>query len=124
MKKLTSTIAIALLATTLVFNANAEDKKMEYKSSNLNVGMYEAGHTKSMKLNMTLTKDKGVGATIKLMDADGSILHEEVLGKKVESYKLCFDMSNVKAGKYYVEVKNGERIITKEILKSASTLSY
>ncbi|WP_262709277.1 hypothetical protein [Emticicia agri] len=43
MKKLTSTIAIALLATTLAFNANAEDKKIEYKSSNLNVGMYEAG---------------------------------------------------------------------------------
>lgn len=124
MKKLTSTIAIALLATTLAFNANADDKKMEYKSSNLNVGMYEAGHTNSMKLNMTLTKDKGIAATIKLMDADGSILHEEVLGKKVESYKLCFDMSNVKAGKYYVEIKNGERIITKEILKSTSTLSY
>jgi len=124
MKKLTSTIAIALLATTLVFNANAEDKKMEYKSSNLNVGMYEAGHTNSMKLNMNLTKDKGVAATIKLMDADGSILHEEVLGKKIESYKLCFDMSNVKAGKYFVEIKNGERIITKEILKSTSTLSY
>lgn len=124
MKKLTSTIAIALLATTLAFNANADDKMMEYKSSNLNVGMYEAGHTNSMKLNMTLTKDKGVAATIKLMDADGSILHEEVLGKKVESYKLCFDMSNVKAGKYFVEIKNGERIITKEILKSTSTLSY
>lgn len=124
MKKLTSTIAIALLATTLVFNANAEDKKMEYKSSNLNVGMYEAGHTNSMKLNMTLTKDKGVAATIKLMDADGSILHEEVLGKKVEAYKLCFDMSNVKAGKYYVEVKNGDRIITKEIVKGSHTLSY
>jgi hypothetical protein len=124
MKTLTSTIAIALLATTLAFNANADDKKIEYKSSNLNVGMYEAGYTNSMKLNMNLTKDKGVTATIKLMNEDGSILHEEVLGKKVESYKLCFDMSNVKAGKYYVEVKNGDRIITKEILKGTSTLSY
>ncbi|MBA4853740.1 hypothetical protein [Emticicia sp. BO119] len=124
MKKITSTIAIALLATTLAFNANAEDKKIEYKSSNLNVGMYEAGYTNSMKLNMNLTKDKGVAATVKLMDADGSILHEEVLGKKIESYKLCFDMSNMKAGKYYVEVKNGDRIITKEILKGTNTLSY
>jgi len=124
MKKITSAIAIALLATSVAFNANADDKKIEYKSSNLNVGMYEAGYTNSMKLNMTLTKDKGVAATIKLMDADGSILHEEVLGKKVESYKLCFDMNSVKAGKYYVEVKNGDRIITKEIVKSASNLSY
>jgi len=124
MKTLTSTIAIALLATTFAFNANAEDKKIEYKSSNLNVGMYEAGYTNSLKLNMNLTKDKGVAATVKLMDADGSVLHEEVLGKKIESYKLCFDMSNVKAGKYYVEVKNGDRIITKEIVKGTSTLSY
>lgn len=124
MKKITSAIAIALLATSVAFNANADDKKIEYKSSNLNVGMYEAGYTNSMKLNMNLTKDKGVAATIKLMDADGSVLHEETLGKKVGSYKLCFDMSNVKAGKYYVEVKNGDRIITKEILKGANTLSY
>lgn len=124
MKKITSAIAIALLATSVAFNANADDKKIEYKSSNLNVGMYEAGYTNSMKLNMTLTKDKGVAATIKLMNADGSVLHEEVLGKKVEAYKLCFDMSNLQAGKYYVEVQNGDRIITKEIVKSASTLSY
>ncbi|GAB3508940.1 hypothetical protein [Emticicia fontis] len=124
MKKITSIIAIALLASTVAFNANADDKKIEYKSSNLKVGMYEAGFTNSMKLNMNLTKDKGVSATIKLMDADGSILHEEVLGKKVEAYKLCFDMSNMKAGKYYVEVKNGDRIITKEILKGSHTLSY
>ncbi|UTA68479.1 MULTISPECIES: hypothetical protein [Emticicia] len=124
MKTLTSTIAIALLATSIAFNANADDKKIEYKSSNLNVGMYEAGYTNSMKLNMNLTKDKGVSATIKLMDADGSLLHEEVLGKKVTAYKLCFDMSNMKPGKYYVELKNGDRIITKEILKGTGSLSY
>jgi len=124
MKTLTSTIAIALLATTLAFNANADDKKIEYKSSKLNVGMYEAGYTNSMKLNMNLTKDQGVKATVKLMTEDGTILHEEVLGKKIAAYKLCFDMSNVEAGKYYVEVKNGDRIITKEIVKGAHTLSY
>lgn len=124
MKKLTSTIAIALLATTLAFNANADDKRMEYKSSNLNVGMYEAGHANSMKLNMNLTKDKGVAATVKLMDANGNTIHEQFIGKKAESFKLTFDMSNAEAGKYYVEVKNGERIITKEILKGTNTLSY
>ncbi|WP_337041968.1 T9SS type A sorting domain-containing protein [Emticicia sp. 17c] len=124
MKKLTSAIAIALLASSVAFNANADDKKIEYKSSNLNIGMYEAGYTNSMKLSMNLTKDKGVAATVKLMDADGNLLHEEVLGKKLTAYKLCFDMSSLKAGKYYVEVKNGERIITKTVVKGDHTLSY
>ncbi|GAB3508935.1 T9SS type A sorting domain-containing protein [Emticicia fontis] len=124
MKKLTSAIAIALLATSVAFNANADDKKIEYKSSNLNVGMYEAGYANSMKLNMNLTKDKGVAATVKLMDANGNTIHEQFIGKKAESFKLSFDMTNAEAGKYYVEVKNGDRIITKEILKSKSTLSY
>lgn len=124
MKKLTSAIAIALLATSVAFNANADDKKIEYKSSNLNVGMYESGSANSMKLNMNLTKDKGVAATVKLMDANGNTIHEQFIGKKAESFKLTFDMTNAEAGKYYVEVKNGDRIITKEILKSKSTLSY
>ncbi|HEY1056931.1 MAG TPA: T9SS type A sorting domain-containing protein [Emticicia sp.] len=124
MKKLTSAIAIALLATSVAFNANADDKKIEYKSSNLNVGMYESGSANSMKLNMNLTKDNGVAATVKLMDANGNTIHEQFIGKKAESFKLTFDMTNAEAGKYYVEVKNGDRIITKEILKSKSTLSY
>jgi hypothetical protein len=135
MKTLKTTIAIALLATTVFFNANAEDKKtattntssstmLDYKSSNLNVGMYESGKANSLKLNITLTKDAGKMATVKLMDENGSVLNEERIGKKLAGYNFRFDFSTVKSGKYFLEVTNGENIITKEIIKSANTLSY
>ncbi len=128
-----SVIAIALLATTVFFNANAEDKKNEstnsntmlnYKSSNLNVGMYEAGKANSLKLNMALTKDAGKKATVKLMDEKGSVLNEERIGKKLTGYNLRFDFSTVEAGKYFIEITEGDNIITKEIIKSTNTLSY
>jgi hypothetical protein len=136
MKKLTTTFAIALLATTTFFNANAEDKKLEtkstnasstmldYKSSRLNVGMYEFGNVNSLKLNITLTKDEGKIATVKLMDEKGTVLNEQRIGKKLAGYNFRFDFSTIAAGKYYIEIKNGENIITKEIVKSTHTLSY
>ncbi len=137
MKTLQSTIAIALLATTVFFNANAEDKKLEkneasttsnslatYKMSNLKVGMYEVGNVNSMKLNFTLTKDADKIATVKLMDENGTILTQERVGKKETAYNFRFDFSESALGKYFIEVTNGDHIITKEILKGKGTLSY
>ena len=129
-----SVIAIALLATTVFFNANAEDKKsgtsttsssmLDYKGSNLNIGMYEYGKVNSMKLSMALTKDSGKMAIVKIMDEKGSVLNEERIGKKLTGYNFRFDFNTVKAGKYFIEITNGDHIITREIVKGASTLSY
>ncbi len=137
MKTLQSTIAIALLATTVFFNANAEDKKLEkneasttsnslatYKMSNLKVGMYEVGSVNSMKLNFTLTKDADKIAVVKLMDENGTVLTQERIGKKETAYNFRFDFSESALGKYFIEVTNGDHIITKEILKGKGTLSY
>lgn len=128
-------IAIALLATTVFFNANAEDKKLEpstiktsmmsnYKASNLNVGMYEVGNVNSLKLNISLTKDTDKTATVKLIDEKGTMLSQETISKKLASYQVRFDFSGVKSGKYFIEVTNGDSVITKEIIKSNNTLSY
>lgn len=137
MKTLQSTIALVLLATTVFFNANAEDKKAEkneaaatsnslsnYKMSNLKVGMYEVGGANSMKLNFTLTKDADKIAIVKLMDENGTVLTQQRIGKKETAYNFRFDFSESAAGKYFIEVTNGNHIITKEILKSKGTLSY
>ena len=137
MKTLKSTLAIALLATTVFFNANAEDKKLEknetsaassslanYKMSNLKVGMYEVGSVNSMKLNFTLTKDADKIAVVKLMDENGTVIIQERIGKKETAYNFRFDFSESASGKYFIEVTNGNHIITKEILKGKGTLSY
>lgn len=137
MKTLKTTLAIALLATTTFFTANAEDKKLEknevstssnslatYKMSNLKVGMYEVGGVNSLKLNLTLTKDADKIATVKLMDENGTVLTKERVGKKETAYNFRFDFSESATGKYFIEITNGDHIITKEILKGKGTLSY
>jgi hypothetical protein len=135
MKTLKTSIAIALLATTVIFNANAEDKKSEtakantstmlnYKMSNLNIGMYEVGNVNSLNLNIALTKDAGKTATIRLMDEKGRVLNQETIGKKLAAYNFRYDFKNMKAGTYFIEVTNGNQIITREIVKGNGTLSY
>lgn len=133
MKKLTSIIAIALLTTTVFFNANAEDKKSEkgtttsvenYNASNLNAGLYEVGHVNSLKLNVLLTKDEGKIAIVKLIDANGNTLDEQVIGKKAKGFNLRYDFNAIETGKYYLEMTNGASILTKEIVKTNTTLSY
>ena len=137
MKTLQSTIAIALLATTVFFNANAEDKKVEkaeaattsnsilnYKMSNLNVGMYEVGNVNSLQLSLSLTKDAGKIAIVKLMNEKGDVLNEDRIGKKATGYKFKYDFSTIEAGKYFIEITNGEYVITKEIIKGKGTSSY
>ena len=49
---------------------------LDYKGSNLNIGMYELGKANSMKLSMSLTKDAGKMAIVKIMDEQGSVLNE------------------------------------------------
>ncbi len=137
MKTLQSKITIALLATTVFFNANAEDKKLEkneaattsnlvlnYKMTNLKVGMYEVGKVNSLKLNLSFTKDAGKTATVKLMNENGTVLSEERISKKATGYNFRFDFSSIETGKYFIEITNGEYIITKEIIKGKGTLSY
>ena len=137
MKTLQSKITIALLATTVFLNANAEDKKLEkneaattsnlvlnYKMTNLKVGMYEVGKVNSLKLNLSFTKDAGKTATVKLMNENGTVLSEERISKKATGYNFRFDFSSIETGKYFIEITNGEYIITKEIIKGKGTLSY
>ena len=137
MKTLQSKIAIVLLATTVFFNANAEDKKLEkneatatsksilnYKMSKLKLGMYEVGKVNSLKLNLSLKKDAGKTATVKLMNEKGTVLSEEKISKKATGYNFRYDFSTIQTGKYFIEITNGEYVITKEILKGKGTLSY
>lgn len=115
-----------LIIITILFSlhANADDKKIEYRSSSLNIAMYEYEHIHSLKLSLNIIKDKGKKATIKLMDAEGTILFEESIAKKPTSVNVRFDLSSAPVGKYYVELRSGERIITKEVIRSKQALSY
>jgi len=120
MKKHFLIIAIILLS----LQSKADDKKIEYRKSSLNIGMYEYGYIHSLKLSLNITKDKGEKAHMKLMDAQGTTLHEERIGNKQTSVNLRVDLSSAPVGKYYVEITSGARIITKEVLRNQTSLSY
>ncbi|MBA4853909.1 hypothetical protein [Emticicia sp. BO119] len=120
MKKQLLIIAIILFS----LQANADDKKIEYRSSNLNIGMYEYEHVNSLKLSLNIAKDKGQKAKVKLMDADGRTLHEELIGRKQTSVNVRVDLSSAPVGKYYVELTSGDRIITREVNRGQQSLSY
>lgn len=120
MKKLILIIAVALLSTTV----QAEDKKIDYKESNLKVGMYEYKNTNSLKLNVNISKDKGLKANVRLLDSNGNLVYGEIANKNSISATLRLDLSEAPVGTYYLEVTSGDRIITKEIVKNAHTLSY
>lgn len=124
MKKVLNTIAVVLVASAVSFAAKADDKRIEYRSSNLNVGMYEFGGANSLKLNLALTKDAGKLASIKLMNEKGETLYTETVGRKATGYNFRFDFSKIESGKYFIEVKTGERVITKEVVRNTNTLSY
>lgn len=120
MKKLILILAVAFFTTTV----HAEDKKIDYRESNLKVGMYEYKNTNSLMLNINISKDKGLKASVRLLDHDGNQIYSEVANKKSASTNLRFDLSEAPVGTYYLEVTSGDRIITKEIVKSQNTLSY
>lgn len=120
MKKLILIIAVALFSTTV----QAEDKRIDYRESQLNVGMYEYENINSLKLNANISKDKGLKASIRLLDAAGNQISVNRVNKKSTLVCLRFDLSEAPIGKYYLEVTSGDRIITKEIIKNAHTLSY
>ena len=120
MKKQLLIIAIILFS----LHAYADDKKIEYRSSNLNIAMYEYEHVNSLKLSLNIAKDKGMKAKVKLMDAEGRVLHEEVIGKNPTSVNVRLDLSSAPTGKYYVELTSGDRIITKEVQRGYQSLSY
>jgi hypothetical protein len=120
MKKQLLIIAIILFS----LHANADDKKIEYRSSNLKIAMYEYEHVNSLKLSLNIVKDRGQKAKVKLMDAEGRTLHEELIGRKPTAVNVRIDLSTAPAGTYYVELTSGDRIITKEVKRDQHSLSY
>lgn len=109
MKKLIKTIAFALVATVVTFNANADDKKTE---ATLNVGMYRVNN--SLKMNVLVENKSGKASEIKLKNNKGEVLHWETVSKKTKSYSKKWNMEGLEDGKYTFEITNGKEKIVKE----------
>ncbi|TDB63976.1 hypothetical protein [Arundinibacter roseus] len=84
------------------------------------VGMYRVKDSLSMKL--LLEKQAGERVVVRLLNQSGETLHEEFLGKKMKKYARSFDFSQIKDGRYTLEISNGDERILKEIRLSTTDL--
>jgi hypothetical protein len=111
MKTLFKTLAIALVATGLTFNANAADDKT--KKSTFDVGMYRVNNTMTMKV--MIEKAVGNNILVELKDSKGETVYSEIVNKKAAKYAKKWNLENLTDGKYSFVISNGAEKIVKEI---------
>ncbi|GAB2779251.1 hypothetical protein GCM10027275_23490 [Rhabdobacter roseus] len=77
------------------------------------VGMYRIQNT--LKMNLLIEKQEGERLTVRLLNEQGQVLHEDLLTKKQKKYARRLDFSEIKDGRYTVEITNGQERIVKQI---------
>ncbi len=77
------------------------------------VGMYRV--RESLKMRLLMEKKLGKTVSIRLLDPNGQVLHDEVIGKQMQKYGRSFDFSQMKDGRYTFEISDGKDLIQKNI---------
>lgn len=110
MKTLATTLVCALaLSSTVAF---ASDPTEDKKAKPLQIGAFA---TKDSKIQMAVRKGVGEKAIITLRDAKQNVIHEEIMGKKLEKFDARFDVSALAEGEYTLEVTSGKEKIQKQV---------
>ncbi|MDP5120401.1 MAG: hypothetical protein NWQ46_02310 [Spirosomaceae bacterium] len=119
MKKLFKTLAIVLLASATTFATTIEDDKKEVRQpTSFDIGMYNVKNTS--KVRLMLEKAKGDVLTIKLRDADGEVIHTEVVNKKNTFYSTNFQLDGLKDGTYQFEITGKNEKVIREVTVSTN----
>lgn len=84
------------------------------------ISLYRVQQSLTMHLNME--KKAGERATVRLLDQNGQVLHEEWVGRLTKKYACEFDFSQIKDGRYTIEVANGAEISRKNIELSSAKI--
>ena len=113
MKNLLKTLVIALFLG-ITFTSNAEEKNpTPMKSKTFEVGMYQSINTLIMVINIEKTGNEDL--LIVLKDEEGNIISKNYVGKRNQTYRGRFDMSELKDGKYFFEFIKGYEKILKDV---------
>lgn len=96
--------ALALIATAS-FTANAEDNEAK-KSSGFGTGIYP---TKSGKINVLVDKANADSrTTIILKNENGEVVYRETVAKNQLKFGRTFNLDEMQAGKYSLDVISGK----------------
>ncbi len=85
---------------------------------NFEVGMYRIQESLTMRLLMK--KKLGKTVSIRLLNQRGQVLHEEVVGKQMQKYGRNFDFSQIKDGRYTLEISDGREVVQKDVKLSSA----
>lgn len=114
MKNVKKMLAVAL-CSLMMFPALADygADHQQKKPHTFEVGMYRVKDSLTMRLLME--KKAGEKVTLRLLDPQRQVLHEEVIGKRQQKYSRDFDFSQIKDGRYAIEVVNHDEVVKKSI---------
>lgn len=94
-----------------------DDKAGELTASNVSrtktmgVAIYQSVNTSTM--NLMIENYIEVPLKVRLLDETNAILHEEVVSKRLKSYRRKFNMEQVKDGSYTFEITDGFNRVVK-----------
>ncbi len=116
MKKTIKNFAIALVAGIFTFSSVLATEPIATKldvNKSFDVGMYRI--VNSMKVNVTIEKQKGNVVEISLKNDKNEVIYTEIVGKKSIKFAKKFDLTGLEDGKYRFDISSGKETITKEI---------
>lgn len=103
---------------TQIETANTSQPQVVVQPKTFGISLYRVQQSLTMHLNME--KKAGERATVRLLDQNGQVLHEEWVGRLTKKYACEFDFSQIKDGRYTIEVANGAEVSRKNIELSSA----
>ena len=123
--KITIISKLVALALFLSLSSFAADKKSDRKNNasssmvSLNAGLFQLVNTNKIKLAVDKGTEKRL--QVKLKDAGGRVLYNELYNKDAEQYRRVFDLEGMNDGTYYFELLYGDQKLVKEVQIQTST---
>ncbi|MCF2493834.1 hypothetical protein [Dyadobacter chenhuakuii] len=106
----TFVLAIAFTAS-FAFSSFAEDKETK-KVTGFGTGIFVA---KNHKLFVSVDKYNDANAIILVTDKKGKTIYREQLGKKIDKIRKVYDLNDLPAGDYNIEIFSDGEKVTKTI---------
>ncbi|WP_373512964.1 hypothetical protein [Persicitalea sp.] len=114
MKNVKKMLAVALCSLMMFPTLAAHDTDCQQKKpQTFEVGMYRVKD--SLKMRLMVEKKVGQKVIVRLLNQQGQVLHEEVVGKRMQKYGRNFDFSQIEDGRYTLEIANGEEVVQRSI---------
>ena len=112
-KKVLAVALCGLMMTSTATWAGTDYDCEQTKPKTFEVGMYRVKD--SLKMRLLMEKKAGQRVMVRLLDQRGQVLHEEMVGKRMRKYGRNFDFSQIKDGRYTIEVSDGSEVVQKTV---------